>query len=42
MRWIKLIAILSLGLFFFGVLVVLHLGISLLSSSVHKFGNVFI
>ena len=30
MRWIKLIAILSLGLFFFGVLVVLHLCISLL------------
>src|SRR5262245_45842897 len=30
MRLIKLIAILSLGLFFFGVLVVLHLGISLL------------
>ena len=30
MRWIKLIAILSLGLFFFGVLVVLHLGISML------------
>jgi lyso-ornithine lipid O-acyltransferase len=30
MRWIKLIAILSLGLFFFGVLVVLHLWISLL------------
>jgi len=30
MRWIKLIAILSLGLFFFGVLVVLHLWISVL------------
>jgi len=30
MRWIKLIAILSLGLFFFGVLVVLHLCISVL------------
>jgi 1-acyl-sn-glycerol-3-phosphate acyltransferase len=30
MRWIKLIAILSLGLCFFGVLVVLHLCISLL------------
>ena len=30
MRWIKLIAILSLGLFFFAVLVVLHLGISML------------
>src|SRR5262245_35970310 len=30
MRLIKLIAILSLGLFFFGLLVVLHLGISLL------------
>ena len=30
MRWIKLIAILSLGLFFFGVLIVLHLCISLL------------
>jgi lyso-ornithine lipid O-acyltransferase len=30
MRWIKLIAILSLGLFFFGVLAVLHLGISML------------
>jgi 1-acyl-sn-glycerol-3-phosphate acyltransferase len=30
MRWIKLIAILSLGLFFFGVLVVLQLGISVL------------
>jgi lyso-ornithine lipid O-acyltransferase len=30
MRWIKLIAILSLGLFFFGVLAVLHLCISVL------------
>ena len=30
MRWIKLIAILSLGLFFFGVLVILHLWISVL------------
>jgi 1-acyl-sn-glycerol-3-phosphate acyltransferase len=30
MRWIKLIAILCLGLFFFGVLVVLHLCISVL------------
>ena len=30
MRWIKLFAILSLGLFFFGVLVVLHLWISVL------------
>src|SRR4029434_542858 len=30
MRWIKVIAILSLGLFFFGVLVVLHLCISVL------------
>jgi len=30
MRWIKLIAILSLGLFFFGVLVVLHLCLSVL------------
>jgi hypothetical protein len=30
MRWIKLIAILFLGLFFFGVLVVLHLCISVL------------
>ena len=30
MRWIKLIAILSLGLFFFGVLVILHLCISVL------------
>jgi 1-acyl-sn-glycerol-3-phosphate acyltransferase len=30
MRWIKLIAILSLGLFFFGVLVVLHLCTSVL------------
>ena len=30
MRWIKLIAILSLWLFFFGVLVVLHLCISVL------------
>ena len=30
MQWIKLIAILSLGLFFFGVMVVLHLGISIL------------
>jgi 1-acyl-sn-glycerol-3-phosphate acyltransferase len=30
MRWIKLIAILSLGLFFFGFLVVLHLCISVL------------
>ena len=30
MRWIKLVAILSLGLFFFGVLVVLHLCISVL------------
>src|SRR4030095_3025154 len=31
MRWIKLIAILSLGLFFFGVLIVLHLCISVLT-----------
>ena len=30
MRWIKLIAILSLGLFFFGVLAILHLCISVL------------
>ena len=30
MRWFKLIAILSLGLFFFAILVVLHLGISML------------
>ena len=30
MRWIKLVAIVSLGLFFFGVLVVVHLCISLL------------
>ena len=30
MRWIKLIAILSLGLFFFGVLAIVHLWISVL------------
>src|SRR5262245_46919071 len=30
MRWIKLVAIFTLGLFFFGVLIVLHLCISVL------------